>query len=61
MEQVTSEYEYSQDDGFSEAELMLLKYQLEENDFAELIRLATKLPSEKWAEARTQLSALSAN
>ncbi|WP_310620945.1 hypothetical protein [Flexibacterium corallicola] len=37
---------------FSEAELSLLNYQMEENEFASLIRLVTSLPSEKWSAAK---------
>ncbi len=43
---------------FSEAELQMLRYQLEEAEFAQLIRLASSLPSEKWQEAVKALAAL---
>lgn len=58
MGQVSTEYEYSREDSFSEAEFMLLKYQLDEDGFADLIRTATQLPPEKWAEANRHLAAL---
>jgi hypothetical protein len=43
---------------FSEAELQMLRYQLEEAEFAKLIRLVSSLPSEKWDQAIKALSAL---
>ncbi|SDQ85050.1 hypothetical protein [Pseudovibrio sp. Tun.PSC04-5.I4] len=43
---------------FSEAELQMLRYQLEEAEFAQLIRLVTSLPPEKWESAVQRLIAL---
>lgn len=40
---------------FSEAEFQMLRYQLEEAEFAALIRLITSLPSEKWQAAKEAL------
>ncbi|EEA94168.1 hypothetical protein [Pseudovibrio sp. JE062] len=43
---------------FTEAELQMLRYQLEEAEFAQLIRLVSSLPSEKWEKAVEVLSSL---
>ncbi len=43
---------------FSGAELQMLRYQLEEAEFAQLIRLASSLPPEKWEKAIESLSTL---
>lgn len=43
---------------FSEAELQMLRYQLEEAEFAQLIRLVTGFPPEKWKKAVQALAAL---
>ncbi|WP_068006202.1 hypothetical protein [Pseudovibrio axinellae] len=40
---------------FSAAELQMLRYQLEEMEFAKLIRLVSSLPSEKWESAAEAL------
>ncbi|WP_208976312.1 hypothetical protein [Polycladidibacter stylochi] len=54
----TNEHEVSQttNSQFSEAELQLLKYQLEEKEFAQLLRVVTQLPPEIWGEATQKLS-----
>ena len=43
---------------FSEAELQMLNYQLEEVEFAQLIRMVASLPSEKWEKALEALKDL---
>ncbi|WP_068318790.1 hypothetical protein [Polycladidibacter hongkongensis] len=42
----------------SEAEIQLLKYQMEEQDFARLLQTVAKLPPEMWQKATHELAAL---